>query len=75
MKKQTQNEKKLSLKKMQMTKINNMKAVYGGKGDTTYGNSNTRTQPLNTQPQFGYDGNGGNDDTIATKPKTLGSGI
>jgi len=30
MKKQSQNEKKLSLKKLQMTKINNMKAVYGG---------------------------------------------
>lgn len=60
---------------MQITKINNMKAVYGGKGDTIYGNSNTRTQSLNIQSQFGYGDNGGNDDTIATKPKTLGGGI
>lgn len=72
MKKQSQNEKKLSLKKLQMTKINNMKAVYGGLGNTDYGNSFTRTKANSTQPQFSL---GDNDDTIATKPKTLGSGL
>ncbi|AZA63031.1 hypothetical protein [Chryseobacterium indoltheticum] len=70
MKKQTQKEKKLSLKKLQITKINNMKTVYGGNGDTTYGNSYTRTQTNVTQ-ELGF---GDNDDPV-TKPRTLGGGL
>lgn len=71
MKRLVQKEKKLSLKKMQMTRIANMKTVYGGNGNTTYGNSYTRTQATVTQ-EFGF---GDNDDTVATKPKTLSGGL
>lgn len=59
MKKTSQNEKKLSLKKLQMMKISNMKTVYGGTGYT-------RALQLegNDDP-----------DTVATKPKSLGGGL
>lgn len=50
MKEKNQNQKKLSLKKIQLTKLNNLNSIVGGN----------------------Y--NGGNDDTIATKPPQTMSG-
>lgn len=70
MKKLVQKEKKLSLKKLQMTKVNNMKTVYGGNSNTTYSNSYTRTQTNGTQ-ELGF---GDNDDPV-TKPRTMGGGL
>lgn len=65
-----QTEKKLSLKKLQMTKINNMKTIYGGNGNTIYGNSYTRTQ-INGIQELGL----GDNDDPATKPRTIGGGL
>ncbi|WP_159479986.1 MULTISPECIES: hypothetical protein [unclassified Chryseobacterium] len=47
-----------------------MKTVYGGNGDTTYGNSYTRTQ-TNVTKELGF----GDNDDPGTKPRTMGGGL